>query len=140
MTESLDQQIHRLLGHCWHEESHDWEEEVEAVDYAESWRPTCPKCKEKVPFKTFGRWDNNLDMCNPSYSTSLDTAWVCVEHIKELTFSQRLLFKDCIRQRCLWEKVSGQIIELDWNEVLFRVDSLVICKAFIEVMGEEPVE
>lgn len=138
MTESLDQQVHRLLGLCWHE----FEPDTPVVDTGNS----CIKCKEIVLIETglirpdecgsFSVTPNG----GPGYITSLDAAWNCIEHVKELTFSQRLLFKDCIRQRCLWEKVSGQIIELDWNEVLFRVDSLVICKAFVEAMGEEPVE
>lgn len=128
MTESLDQQVHRLLGLCWHETEIDVHPDLMLK------RERCIKC---------GEWDADwADNNDPhlyglnSYSLRLDFSWACVDWWVE-NASDRPLFE--ILRRDLCHAIFSDRNPYRHGEGLDKNPAKAICKAFIKAMDEIPV-
>lgn len=111
--ETLDMQVHRLLGKCWHEFP---EDEI----FKGSMVSTCLKCK-----KTFFEPIWTLAKIPLNYTSCLDMAWECVEYIgKHCKLDTWERFME-------WFSIFGHILT-------FKKPALAICKAFVYAMGEKP--
>jgi len=135
--ETLDMQVHRLLGKCLHK----WK----ALDrqfprgseyiYEDAECIKCGKIKEIEParFEDTIIRDAEQFIDYPFYTTDLDAAWECIEFMREKQWSIKTLVYDNCFFIQIYDQENYSIVEHKDKSI-----KIAICKAFVRACGETP--